>query len=111
MRTGRFLAICLFVAFGTSAVPARAETIKVVIDKLVFAPEEIKARVGDTIEWTNTDILAHTATLKGGWDVMIPPRKSASIVLRTAGTFEYYCRFHPNMKGRIAVGAADARSN
>jgi plastocyanin len=65
----------------------------------VFAPEDIKAKVGDTIEWTNADILAHTATLEDSWVVMIPPRKSASVVLRTAGTFEYYCRFHPSMKG------------
>jgi len=111
MRAGRLLSICLVFAFGMSAVPAWAETIKVVIDKLVFAPEDIKAKIGDTIEWTNTDILAHTATLKGGWDVMIPPRKSASVVLRAAGTFEYYCRFHPNMKGRIVVSGGDARTN
>jgi plastocyanin len=111
MRARRPLTSCLILACGMSAVPAGAETIKVVIDKLVFAPEDIKAKVGDTIEWTNTDILAHTATLKGSWDVMIPPKKSASVVLRTAGTFEYYCRFHPNMKGRIVVSAADARTN
>jgi plastocyanin len=34
---------------------------------------------------------------------MIAPNKSASLVLKKAGTVEYYCRFHPNMKGRIAI--------
>ncbi|OJU37602.1 MAG: hypothetical protein BGN94_23000, partial [Rhizobiales bacterium 68-8] len=61
-----------------AAVPARAETIQVVIEKLVFSPAEISAHVGDTIEWVNKDPLAHTATVKGGWEVMIPARKTVS---------------------------------
>jgi plastocyanin len=63
----------------------------------------ISAKVGDTIEWVNKDILAHTATVKGDWDVMIPAGKSASLVLKKAAAVEYYCRFHPNMKGRITA--------
>ncbi|MEP9373610.1 amicyanin, partial [Mesorhizobium sp. KR1-2] len=39
----------------------------------------------------------------GGWEVMIPPNRSASIVLEKAGVVDYYCRFHPNMKGRITA--------
>lgn len=60
------------------SVPSRAETIQVVIDKLVFSPAEISVKVGDTIEWVNKDRLAHTATVKGGWEVMIPAGKSGS---------------------------------
>jgi plastocyanin len=90
-------------ALGMAIIPARADTITVTIEKLVFAPVDIKAKVGDTVLWVNKDILAHTATVKGGWDVMIPPKKSASLVLKKAGAVEYYCRFHPNMKGHITV--------
>jgi plastocyanin len=99
------LASALFVALalGAATVPARADTITVTIDKLVFSPADIKAKVGDTVEWVNKDVLAHTATVKGGWDVMIPAKKSASLVLKKAGAVEYYCRFHPNMKGHITV--------
>ncbi len=94
----------LGVAVGVmGSIPAQAETIRVNIDKLVFAPASISAKVGDTIQWVNDDVLAHTATVKGDWDVMIPPKKIVSFVLRKAGDVEYYCRFHPNMKGRIAV--------
>jgi plastocyanin len=64
---------------------------------------EIKAKVGDTIEWINKDIVAHTATVRDDWDMMIVANKSASLVLTKAGIFEYYCRFHPNMTGRITV--------
>lgn len=88
-----------------SALPARAETVTVTIEGLVFSPAAISAKVGDTIEWVNKDALAHTATVKGGWEVMIPPKKTASMVLKEAGQVNYYCRFHPNMKGRISVAA------
>jgi plastocyanin len=59
--------------------------------------------VGDTITWINKNIVAHTATVRGGFDVMIEANKSASWVLKKAGIVEYYCRFHPNMKGRITI--------
>jgi plastocyanin len=75
--------------------PSRAETIQVVIDKLTFSPAEVEAKVGDTIEWLNKDPFAHTATVKGGFDVMIPAGKSGSTVLKNAGSVDYYCRFHP----------------
>ncbi|TIW03681.1 MAG: amicyanin, partial [Mesorhizobium sp.] len=61
------------------APPAFAATIEVTIDKLVFSPASVKAKVGDTIEWTNKDILAHTATVKGGWDVMIPAKSKGKV--------------------------------
>jgi len=86
--------------------PARAGTIRVVIDKLVYSPAEISARVGDTIEWVNRDPFAHTATVRGGWEVMIPARKTVSQKLETAEAVDFYCRFHPNMTGRLEVEAA-----
>ena len=85
------------------AAPVKAETIQVTIDKLVFSPATVEAKVGDTIEWVNKDVFAHTATVKGGWEVMIPPKKSASLTLKAAGAVDYFCRFHPNMKGRLVV--------
>jgi plastocyanin len=90
-------------ALSTGAGTVSAETRHIAIDKLGFAPSEIDAKIGDTIEWTNNDAFAHTATVKGGFDVMLAPKKSGSAVVGTAGTLDYYCRFHPNMKGRIKV--------
>jgi plastocyanin len=68
-----------------NAVPANAATIQVTIDKLVFSPVEDKAKVGDTITSINKDIVAHTATARGDWDVMIEANKSARLVLKKAG--------------------------
>jgi plastocyanin len=88
-----------------ASAPSRAETIQVIIDKLAFSPAEVEAKAGDTIEWLNKDSFAHTATVRGGFDVTIPVGKSGSTVLKKVGSVEYYCRFHPNMKGRITVSA------
>ena len=83
---------------------ARADTIQVKMEKLTFVPPEITAHVGDTIEWVNSDFVAHTATARdGSWDVLIPVNAKKTVVLKTEGTVDYYCKFHPNMTGRILV--------
>ena len=92
------------VLMGMSAASAHAETIQIVMDKLIYIPAETSAKVGDTIEWINKDILVHTATATNGdWNVTIAPNKTEHLILKKAGTIEYFCRFHPNMKGRIGV--------
>ena len=83
---------------------ARADTIQVKMEKLGFVPAEVTAHVGDTIEWINSDFVAHTATARdGSWDVLIPVNAKKTVVLKTEGTVDYYCKFHPNMTGRILV--------
>ena len=99
--TGRKVGALLLVLSTGSA---RAETIQVKIEKLAFVPSQVAARVGDTIEWVNADFVAHTATARNGaWDVMIPPAKTASVVLKADSTVDYYCKFHPNMIGKITI--------
>ena len=103
MAPGRifFAAIALY---AQATVPVRAEIIQVVIDKLVFVPAEVTAKVGDTIEWVNKDALAHTATeINGNWNLVIAPKQSGRIVLKKSGAVEYFCKYHPNMKGSLAV--------
>jgi plastocyanin len=86
------------------SVSAHAATVQITMENLVFAPVEASAKVGDTIEWINKDIFAHTATARGGdWDVTIAPKKTVTLVLKKAGTIDYYCRFHPNMKAVLNV--------
>lgn len=103
MLTRHFLLPAVFLALLAGGATARAETVTVIIDKLVFSPSDIQVKVGDTIEWVNKDRFAHTATVKDGWEVMIPPKKTAGMTMQKAGAFDYFCRFHPNMKGRVTV--------
>ena len=77
---------------------------KLSIDKLVYTPAEVTAKVGDTIEWDNKDFLEHTATATDRrWNVLLPPKKNGSMVVTKAGTFDYFCKLHPNMKAKLTV--------
>jgi plastocyanin len=96
--------VMLALALTVFAVPAHAATIQIVMQDLVFAPAEVSAKVGDTVEWVNKDVFAHTATARNGdFDVNLPPKKTVTSVLNKAGTVEYYCRFHPNMKAVLKI--------
>lgn len=57
MWSGRYLPIAVAFALEAMAVPAHAATIQVVMENLVISPAEVSAKVGDTIEWVNKDIL------------------------------------------------------
>ena len=87
-----------------SGAPARAATVQITMENLEISPAEASAKVGDTIEWINKDVFVHTATARDGdFDVSLPPKKSASFVLKKAGTINYYCRYHPNMNATLKV--------
>jgi plastocyanin len=104
MWPGRTLPLLTALMLGAMAVPAHAATIQIVMENLVVSPAEASAKVGDTIEWINKDVFAHTATARNGdFDVTIAPKKTATSVLKKAGTVEYYCHFHPNMKAVLTI--------
>lgn len=90
--------------FASGAAAPPPKVVQVVIDKATFGDTPSGVRAGDTIEWINKDIFDHTATSKlGGWDVVVPAGKKARVVMKTAGVFDYFCRFHPNMVGKIVA--------
>lgn len=104
MTPGWNLSIVAALALGMTSVSAHAATVQVTMENLVISPAEASAKVGDTVEWINQDIFAHTATAQNGdWDVTMPPKKTVTSVLKKAGTIDYYCRFHPNMKATLTV--------
>jgi plastocyanin len=104
MLPRRYLPIAIALALGAMSASALAATIQIVMENLVISPAEASAKVGDTIEWINKDVFAHTATARNGdFDVATPPKKTVTSVLNKAGTVEYYCRYHPNMKATLTI--------
>jgi plastocyanin len=90
------------VASGSPAPPPR----QVIIQNVAFAPADLTVTVGETIEWINKDVVAHTATARNGdWDVTIDAGEKTRVVLKKAGTVEYSCQYHPNMKARLVIKA------
>jgi len=74
------------------------------IDNLAFGPAPGDLHVNDIVEWTNSDILRHTATATdGSFDIDLPPGARGRTILKRAGGVSYVCRFHPGMKGRLEV--------
>ena len=76
----------------------------VTIDAARFSPADLSVKIGDTVIWVNKDLLAHTATAKGGRfdSKVIQPGKSWHFVAKTPGEFPYTCLFHP-MNGTLTV--------
>jgi plastocyanin len=85
---------------------AAAGSMAVEIKDFAFNPAEITVPVGGSVTWTNGDAAPHTATgldrdaLQSG---AIASGESFTQAFDTAGTIEYFCEFHPNMKGSIVV--------
>jgi plastocyanin len=101
MATFAAMAVVWALSGWGPAAPAKAS---VTIDQLAFGPAEVHAVAGDTVEWVNHDAIVHTATARdGSWKVIIQPGKKASVLLKRAGRFEYYCEYHPNMTGVVIV--------
>jgi plastocyanin len=84
--------------------PRSFRWIIVAIALCAMATRAQAATIRITMEWVNKDVLAHTATAQNGdFDVMLPPNKTGSFVLKKAGNIDYYCRFHPNMKAVLKI--------
>ncbi|MEJ5020043.1 cupredoxin domain-containing protein [Ochrobactrum vermis] len=96
-------AVAILVGLLIASGPAEAKTIEITVEKLAFSPQNIEANVGDVIEWNNKDPMQHTATVKGGWDILLPPKKVTKQVLNSPEAVSYYCRFHPDMVGKLTV--------
>lgn len=84
---------------------AHAADIKADIQGMSFSPASITISVGDTVTFTNRDGAPHTATAVDGSFTTATLRKgkSETITFDTAGSYDFFCKIHPGMKGNITV--------
>lgn len=70
-----------------------------------FVPEHLSVKVGDTIVWTNFDIVPHTATADDlSWDTeTLEQNTSGRITVVEGMTADHFCGFHPHMKARLQI--------
>ena len=90
---------------GAAAADAAGKTHAVRIDGMKFVPERVEVAAGDTIVWTNKDIVPHTVTaaeakVESG---ELQTGKSFKFVARKPGEMSYICRLHPVMHGVVVV--------
>ena len=87
------------------AAAAEPKVHRLVMDKMRFAPMPQGIRAGDVILWINRDIVPHTATARDrSFDVDLPAGQSRRMKVTRAGSFAFYCRYHPGMKGVLTAG-------
>lgn len=78
----------------------------VTIKDFAYSPASVTVATGTTIEFTNRDAADHTVTasdMKSFDSGTISQGKAQRITPNSAGTFAFFCRFHPFMKGTITV--------
>ncbi len=86
-----------------SAQPA-APVVLTIKDFAYEGPGTVKP--GTMITVKNDDTAAHTVTADGagGFDVILPPGKSATFKAPdAAGSYKYHCTYHANMHGTLTV--------
>jgi len=90
--------------FPSPVAPVLADEYVVTIDQMEFGDVPAELKVGDVIIWRNNDMFRHTATDRdGSFDVDLPPKAEARLVLESAGSIEFYCRLHSGMVGTLTV--------
>jgi len=78
---------------------------KVSIANFAFAPAAITVKRGTTISWSNDDGSPHAVAFKDGsaGAKNLLPKDSFSRAFDTAGSFDYFCSFHPYMQAKVVV--------
>jgi len=91
---------------GASGGSQGGGAVKIDMKNIEYVPKQATAKVGQKIEWTNGDSVAHTVTAKSGAKFdsdTLDPGANFSFTPTTAGTINYFCEIHPNQTGTITV--------
>jgi plastocyanin len=81
--------------------------VKVSIANFIYEPKELVVMAGTTVIWVNADDVPHTVTSTAS-----PPNFDSktldtddkfSFTFKAAGAFDYFCKVHPNMTGKVLV--------
>ena len=91
-----------------SASASGGDTVKVAMKDILFVPEKVTARVGQTVVWTNEDDIVHDVKAEKGADFeskAVSKDETYKAKLTKAGTIDYVCTIHPSQRGSITVVA------
>lgn len=90
-------------AAGCSGPQPATHTVE--IRGFAYIPATLRVAPGDTVVWINRDVVPHTVTDEGtAWDSgSLDAEATWRIVADSAASGEYYCVFHPTMRGELVV--------
>ena len=111
----KLMPIAIAIASLVIAGAAIAKTVAVTITKNGYVPKAVTVAVGDTVQFTNSDTVAHQIVFKPTTGVtcvpnplVLQPTQSGTCIFQTAGKYAYS---DPNVKGNtfrgtVTVGSA-----
>jgi plastocyanin len=86
---------------------AAASTATVVIKNIAYSPTAVTISAGGSVTWRFEDApTPHTVTSNANLFGSAPNGMTSGTFQNTfakAGTYSYYCDFHPQMKGTVTV--------
>lgn len=92
---------------GQATMQVAAGPNQVVIDNFAFGPATLTVKRGTTVTWINKDGDAHTVTAVGAKPLFgsnpLDTGDSFSFTFSAPGTYAYFCKIHPTMKGVVVV--------
>ncbi|GLW26647.1 hypothetical protein DI270_029395 [Microbispora triticiradicis] len=91
--------------FAPKAAGATNHTIA--IKNFAFTPDVLTLAPGDTVTFVNQETDGTVHAIRGDFTSPdLPPGASFMVTVATAGSYNYYCSFHPYMTGIINAGTA-----
>ena len=82
------------------------DTYDIRIQSYKFYPEILRIKAGDTITWTNADIVPHTITSDSNKEIdskEFNKDETFSHKFDQKGAYSYHCKLHSRMQGTIIV--------
>ena len=100
------LSALIALLLSTSSVAAATATVK--MSNYAFSPKKQTVTLGNSVQWKNVSGKKHSAmpTVNWSWGgvTVAAGATSATVTPTQAGTFRYFCSFHPSlMTGKIKV--------
>jgi plastocyanin len=79
----------------------------ITIENFRYSPAEVTVPAGSVVRWVNKDDVPHTATAKGKEPAFdsksLDTDEGFSFEFKKPGAFNYYCKVHPHMTGKVIV--------
>ena len=91
-----------------AATDSAGKFVPVAMKDILFVPEKVTARVGQSVRWTNQDDVQHTVKASKGADFESKTLSKGDTYvakLTKTGTIDYVCTIHPSQRGTITVVA------
>jgi len=83
---------------------AVGENVVVHIQNFAFNPSDLTITAGESVTWINDDSVTHDILSNGNFDSgLLASGKNFTFTFDMPGEFDYICKIHPSMNGKITV--------